>query len=314
MTRPLRYSQPWQPVEVTARTIQGRFLLLPSKMLNSLIAGVLALGRKKYDVHVYNLVFLSNHFHLLMAGSSPHEISAFMGFVMSNIAREAGRLHNWRGPFWERRHRVIPIADDESLVGRMRYIFENGCKEGLAKHPALWSGLNAVEALTRGRAIEGMWVDRSGLTRASKCKNSKPKEEDFITRFELKLDVLPIWRSVKAEQRRRIAAEMAEDAAKAAPASAGRATALIADGGLARRDPHHRPEGVKNGYAPLCHAASKAAREAFREAYRAFVTIYRAAAEKLRERLPRLGFPKHAQVLAFSVSGTTMAPYAAASG
>ncbi|MDF1565578.1 MAG: transposase, partial [Deltaproteobacteria bacterium] len=179
MARPLRYSEPWQPVEITARTTQGRFLLKPCKRLNALIAGILAIAKERYDVHIYNFVFLSNHFHLLAAAASPRVLSSFMGFVMGNIAREAGRLYGWEGPFWARRHRVIPIVDEASLIERMRYIFENGCKEGLVTHPALWPGLNAVEALTRGTPTEGLWVDRTSFYRARRQGRLDLTEEDF---------------------------------------------------------------------------------------------------------------------------------------
>ena len=53
-------------VEVTCRTIHGRFLLTPSPELREIIVGVLARARRLYPVEVCGLVFLSNHFHLLL--------------------------------------------------------------------------------------------------------------------------------------------------------------------------------------------------------------------------------------------------------
>ena len=300
MARPLRYSEPWQPVEITARTIQGRFLLTPSKRLNALIAGVLAVARERYDVHIYNVVFLSNHFHLLAAAASPRALSSFMGFVMGNVAREAGRLHGWEGPFWARRHRVIPIVDETSLIDRMRYIYENGCKEGLVAHPALWPGLNAADALCRGGAIHGVWVDRSSLYRARRGGRREPTRGAFTERRPLELDPLPCWSGLAPERQREMNAELVAEAAKSAPKRAARRGYRHPK---LPRSPHQRPKKLKKGFAPLCHAACKAAKALFREAYRAFVEAYRRASEELRARLPSLGYPPHAQVMAFAVAG-----------
>ena len=301
MTRPLRFSHPWQPVEITGRTIQGRFLLRPSSRLNALIAGILSLAKERYEVRIYNLVFLSNHFHMIAAAPSPSVLSAFMGFVMGNIAREAGKLYDWPGSFWERRHRTIPIADDESLMGRMRYIFENGCKEGLVSHPSKWPGLNAVDALLHGTTIEGIWVKRTALYNARRTKK-KVEEKDHTERRVLKLDPLPTWEGLSPKRMVKAVAELIADAASSFPQ--GTRAERAEKKRVMAQPPHHRPERVKKGFAPLCHAASKAVADAFREAYRAFVGAYRAAAEKLAKRLPRLGFPTHAQVMAFAVLET----------
>lgn len=301
MPRPLRFAtQSWQPVEITARTLQGRFLLRPSTRLNLLIAGILSLAKERYGVRIYNLVFLSNHFHIIAAAPSPCVMSGFMRFVMSNIAREVGRIYDWPGRFWERRYSAIPIADDASLIHRMRYVFENGCKEGLVSHPAEWAGLNGVEALTTGSTIEGIWVNRTALYLASKGKNRKDiNEEDYTQRRELSLDPLPLWEGMSPKRLYRAAAALVSDTAKSTlPKTRENQNAREK---VAKRSPHHRPAKLKRGFAPLCHASSKAIADAFRAAYRAFVAAYRTASEKLAQRLPHMGFPIHSQVMAFAV-------------
>ena len=53
-------------VEITARTVHGRYLLRPSALVNELILGVVGRGQAMYDVELFAFVFLSNHLHLLM--------------------------------------------------------------------------------------------------------------------------------------------------------------------------------------------------------------------------------------------------------
>ena len=68
-------------VEVTARCLGGQLLLRPSKLVNDLIAGVLALAEEHYEVEVVAFVALSNHFHALLIPADGQELSRFMQFV-----------------------------------------------------------------------------------------------------------------------------------------------------------------------------------------------------------------------------------------
>ena len=64
--------------------------------------------------------------------------------------------------------------------------------------------------------------------------------------------------------------------------------------GLLRQDPRHEPNQLKKGPAPLAHAASRAARDALRGAYRIFLAAYRHAAERLRSGALDVLFPEGA--------------------
>ena len=300
MARPLRYAEPWQLTELTNRTFQGRHLLRPSPRLNTLIVGILALARERFDVRIYGFVFLSNHFHMIAAARTPAELSRFMCFVMSNIAREIGRLHGWSGHFWAGRYHSIPIVDREALIGRMRYLFENGCKEGLVSHPSQWEGLQVVDALTNDAPLEGIWIDRTAIHQARKRVGQKVEERDFTTSLRLTLDVLPIWEDLSVEDRQATASELVEEAAESFPGPRHGRVAVR----TRPRSPHHRPARMKRSCAPLCHASTEALRAAFEQAYRCFVERYRGAAAILKSQLTELGFPAHAQVLAGAVPTT----------
>ena len=56
-------------------------------------------------------------------------------------------------------------------------------------------------------------------------------------------------------------------------------------------DPQHRPAHLDRSPAPLVHAATKAARKAFYDAYAWFVAAFRQAAEKLRQGDHNAAFP-----------------------
>ncbi|HEX3126003.1 MAG TPA: hypothetical protein VH394_01615 [Thermoanaerobaculia bacterium] len=61
--------------------------------------------------------------------------------------------------------------------------------------------------------------------------------------------------------------------------------------GVLRQDPESRPVRSKRSPAPLFHAATKAVRKAFREAFATFVAAFREAAERLKTGDRQARFP-----------------------
>ena len=107
-------------VEITSRTQHGRFLMRPSPGVNVLILGVLGKAQARYDVILHAFVFLSNHLHILATVLSPEQLSLFMAFFKGNLAKELGRLYNWREKFWGRRYHSASVsgAEEVQVFGR----------------------------------------------------------------------------------------------------------------------------------------------------------------------------------------------------
>ena len=140
-------------MEVSARTQHGRFLLRPSPEVNDIILGALGRAQARYGVEIYAFVFLSNHFHMLMRVDSAHQMAAFVGYFMSKIAKELGRMHGWREKFWGRRYHSASLEDSARVQQeRFLYILRNGCKEDLVDSPLEWPGVSTAHAFARGTA------------------------------------------------------------------------------------------------------------------------------------------------------------------
>ena len=74
MSRSIRYQpEEWSVFFVTGRCIHSRFLLRPSQRVNALIVGVLARALERFDVTLFGMCFLSNHYH---PKKVPHEFFA----------------------------------------------------------------------------------------------------------------------------------------------------------------------------------------------------------------------------------------------
>jgi len=293
MGRRLRYVWPGGClVEVTNRTIQGRFLLRPSSELNKLIVGVLGRAQRLYGVEIHACVVLSNHYHLLVTVESAYQLARFMAYFQGNLAKEAGRLHQWRGPFWHRRYQHVLVSNEEAAqVNRLRYILGNGCKEKLVASPLEWPGVSSVQALLFGSELRGVWIDRTRKHRASVGAGLEPRSEFHESEIVI-LTPLPCWRDLAPSLLRKRVHELVAEIETVTDAHHRAEGTQPLGARLAQlQDPHERPVESKRSPAPMFHCASKEARNLLREAYASFCVTYRMAARRWQKGKPDTGFP-----------------------
>ena len=284
-------------VEVTCRTIQGRFLLKPSSELRSIIVGVLARAQRLYLVEIHAFVFLSNHYHLLMSVENTRQMARFMNYVNSNLAREAGRLHQWNEKFWGRRYQAIVVSEEEvAQVNRLRYLLSHGCKEGLVSRPEDWPGAQCVEALLSGKELEGLWFDRTREC-AARIGGDRPVRLRFVTQETVLLSPLPCWKHLSEDSyRKHIQSLVKEIVTETAMHHERNGTRPLGARAISEQHPKDRPAKLKKALAPSFHAATRKARGELEEAYRWFLRSYRRAARLLaagdrRARFPEGSFP-----------------------
>lgn len=288
MARRLRYiPEGGALVEVTCRTIHGRFLLRPSRRLNLIIAGLLARAWRLYPVDIHAFVFLSNHFHLLLTVPHAQRLAQFMSYFSGNLAREAGRLAGWREKFWSRRYQAIVVSnEDAAQIARLRYILAHGVKEGLVPSVVDWQGLHAATPLLSGAPVVGVWVNRTKLFRARSHGKTLARDE-FEATESFDLAPLPCWShlspSVYRERIAELVAEI-ETSHSASPCPSGPVRLPVVR--------HDRSRNMKRSPAPHFHCASKESYAALLNAYRWFVNAYRQATRRLQRGDPRPGFPE----------------------
>jgi hypothetical protein len=284
MSRPLRYVPPDAVVEVTAKTVGSRFLLRPDPTTNDLVLGVLGRAQALYGVRIFAFTAMSNHMHALLGVDDAAQLAAFMQHLLANIAKEVGRHHRWQGPFWSRRYRSIVVADAESQAGRLRYVLCQGLKEGLIDRVDRWPGASTTTALIRGTTPRGVWIDRTAQFEARR-RGVRPDPLQTEQIYPIRLAQLPAFVDKSADEYRGYLRELVREEERAVQmdrASAGKTTILGARR-ILEQDPHGAPPDVERSPAPLVHAACLAVREAFRNAYRAFVDAFRTAAKCLRD-------------------------------
>jgi REP element-mobilizing transposase RayT len=282
MSRPLRYIPAGALVEVTTRTVHSRYLLRPSAEVNDTILGIVGRAKSLFSVRIHAFVIMSNHWHALVSVDDAAQLAGFVAFINGNVARKIGRLHDWRHRFWSRRYRAIVVADDAASIARLRYIFQNGCQEGLVDRPVDWPGASCVRALTTGAKLRGTWRDGTAEYLA-RCRGECVAPGQFATEYSIELDPLPCWRDLSPARYRSACAELVTDVeaeTRAERAASGKP--CLGREAILALHPHDRPSASDTSPAPLVHASSAGVRHAFREAYRAFVAAFRAAAIQFR--------------------------------
>ena len=272
---------------MTARCIHSRFLLRPSPRVNKIIIGVLARSVERFDIKLYGLCFLSNHYHLLLSSRNAASLAAFMQYIGSNIAREIGREHEWKEKFWSRRYYASIVLDEAAAEERMKYILANSVKEGLVKHPRYWPGVHCYRHLAEGTALHGVWIDRTKL-----YNQPHLKERDAIQHHTLKLHRLPGYESDSESDYRQLIRDLTDEAIDETMTE----TPVIGAKRILAIDPHSLPQKSDKSAAPLCHSTCHERRTEFIRAFKSFVDGYKQAFRNalqltLLEHVPEGGLP-----------------------
>lgn len=284
MPRGPRQIHPGHLTEITMKTFQARFLLTPSKLVNRLILGVLAMAQQKYEMTVCAVVVMSNHIHLLVVPKSEKQVMRFCQYVGSNLSREVGRVRGWFGGIFRRRYADIVVTHEVAAhVGRLEYLLSHGVKEGLVRRPQDWPGVHSVKALLGSLRMVGEWVDRTGLYEARRRsrrrgtrKAKRPRVADYTETKVLELSKLPAWKHLSDAEYKQAVSDLVdsilekyEETRKSTPKDGPRR--------VLAHDPEHRPARTKRSPKPVCHAATREERRKYHQLRREFVGAYLAA-------------------------------------
>ena len=270
--------------EITQVTIQRRYLLKPDARLNPLIIGALAKAMKRYPIQLHGFVFLSTHFHLLATFSDAKRMADFMRYFTQKLSKEVKIVHDWDAVVFPERYGHVELSQEPVVdLARLRYVFQNSCKENLVLSPLDWPGVSSAEALVSGEPMKGLWIDRSAYHKA-RNRGEDASAADFAEELELSLSPVPSQNHLAPEEYRQLMIDMVRQVeAETLLRHKEENTAPIGIRKIMDRDPHYRSGKEKTSPRPWFHALSREARKAMRTALTWIVAAYREAAERYRQ-------------------------------
>ena len=287
-------------VEVTTRTLQGRYFLKPTPEVNEIILGIIGRAQRMHRMEICLLVFMSSHYHMLLVPTDADQLARFMGYVNGQIAKKILPFTDWDSRFWSRPFDAILVTDEPAAQrARFEYLLSHGVKEGLVERPEQWIGIHGIDAWLRDRPLRGYWFDKSREARARRRIVNRDRRFGrlaFADQETVRLSMLPCWcaEGLDLEQVRREIEAMIErivERARLERERAGRRRVAGVKRILAKRR-DFRPRSLDRSPRPLFHFRSGAAFERWFEAYQDFLLAYRRASKAFRTRDRSARFPE----------------------
>jgi REP element-mobilizing transposase RayT len=137
---------------ITRRCVERLFLLVPSEIVNEIVAYALAFGQRKYGILLHTFCVMSNHLHLTLTdvlGNLP----LFCRDVHAMIARLINARLGRKGQVFEAKQTHRLELDSETFVTWASYTLANPVSAGLVESHHEWPGL-VSKTLTQKIAVK----------------------------------------------------------------------------------------------------------------------------------------------------------------
>ncbi|MFH1479008.1 MAG: transposase [Candidatus Omnitrophota bacterium] len=126
-----RYKEDGYIYFITTNTYSNKGIFLkekPSLFLKSIISYYRFVFRFK----LYTYCIMPDHIHMLIQPlTKQYDISTIMKEIKGTFAREYNIMIRKRGDIWQRKFYDSIIRDEESLLIRINYTFENPVRKGI---------------------------------------------------------------------------------------------------------------------------------------------------------------------------------------
>jgi REP element-mobilizing transposase RayT len=158
---PPRYIVHNQLCFVTCNAIGRSFRFLPTRAVVDLVWYVLAVMAQRSGVRIHEVLFMSNHCHLLLTDRDG-VLPDFMRDLNSLLSRGLNALRGSTGANVDKGYNIVTPTDDAKVVQHSVYTLTNPCNAHLVKRAAQWQGVTSLgfeygEMVTFRRPSGGLW-------------------------------------------------------------------------------------------------------------------------------------------------------------
>ena len=140
MPRELRDTSPGKLHLLSCRTLYSELLFIPKPPLNEIVGGVVARYQEFYNIDIFGISVLGNHYHILCR-SLTGQIHLFAENINREIAHRVNRYLGRTGPVWSRRYDDLVVLEDKDTLEALLYVVTNPTKHFLVENPKSWPGI-----------------------------------------------------------------------------------------------------------------------------------------------------------------------------
>ena len=140
---PPRYIHEEQTAFITCRAVGRSFRFVPTEQVTQTLMFVLAYTCSKFDVSVHEVVYMSNHFHLLMTAHTKC-IPDFMEQLNSLGSRALNALRGTSGTNYEKGYGLVEPQDGAKMLEHAVYTLTNPCASDLVTTAQKWKGVTTA--------------------------------------------------------------------------------------------------------------------------------------------------------------------------
>lgn len=202
MSRPLRDTDPTKVHHISCRTRNAEILFVPIPEIVNIIGGVIAKYRQEYNIKLYSVTVMSNHYHM--------SVNAPLGNVshfMENVNREIAKRINWflgrKGSVWGRRYDDQVVVEVSDQLECLLYILTNPVKHHQVCHAKTWPGISSYWQTLGRKSAKYTFMNYSAYGKAKEKAGPGEvvRKQDFEEEYELEIEPIPFLRNLTEDER-----------------------------------------------------------------------------------------------------------------
>lgn len=294
MSQPRYHPRSVRLWKIGSKCVDDQFLLTPTPALCTLVCLFLAKMQQLYDVKVVGVVFMGNHFHLLLMvyeDRLPDVMRDFKG----GLAKAVNALLGRRGALWMERYDDDAVLDDAAAETALHYFHANPVRAHVVEKADDYVGVSSWRAYAEDRdEITHTYLDERAWRDAGALEALRGLYMRTVT---VKIARPPSWDGLSASERRArvraLRASMREEERQAAAERRQSERSVVPQEEMLARDPRSRPSDPKPKRPKRKRASGADELVArFEQAYRDMMPAYQLASLEFRETGTMPPFPE----------------------
>jgi REP element-mobilizing transposase RayT len=268
-----------------SKCVDDQFLLTPTPDVCALVCLFLAKMQELYDVKVVAVVFMGNHFHLLLLVREAR-LPGVMRHFKGGLAKALNKLHGRRGALWMERYDDDAVLDYAATETAIHYFHANPVRAHLVQKADDYVGVSSWKAYSEDTdSITHTTFDERAFRRAGSPESLRGLYARTIT---VKIARPPSWDGLSTSERRArvraLRSNMCEEEKQASAERARTGGVVPSTEELVAREPRSRPTNPKPKRAKRRRASgSDELVKRFHAAYDQILPAYEAASRAFRE-------------------------------